>query len=70
MDYKQMGREYESTPEYPFPTPSTGIKTLIAVDYQSDEEIRPIAMTILNEYVIIKYEYPDGAIEEFTYTIQ
>lgn len=70
MDYKQMGREYESTPEYPFPTPSTGAKTTIAVDNQSDEEIQPIAMTVLNEYVSVKYKYPDGTIEEFTYAIQ
>ena len=70
MDYLQMGHEYESTPAYPFPMPEPGVKTTVNVDNQSDEEIRPIAMTILNEYVVIKYEYSDGTIKEFTYAIQ
>lgn len=70
MDYLQMGHEYESTPAYPFPMPEPGVKTTVNVDNQSDEEIRPIAMTILNEYVVVKYEYSDGTIKEFTYAIQ
>lgn len=70
MDYLQIGHEYESTPAYPFQMPEPGAKTTVHVDNQSDEEIRPIAMTILNEYVVVKYEYSDGTIKKFTYAIQ